>query len=370
VKLARPGSALDSVELALDATPEQLLAAIRRGHRARYAIGLAALSVAFILGLTLGPTRIPVEDSLRVLLSHLPGVDLDSAVSLSTQNIVWEVRLPRVILAGLVGATLALSGAAYQGVFRNPLADPYLIGVATGAALGATIVITSGVALAWGGISLLPLAAFAGALAAVTVVYGVARTNGSPSTSTLILAGVAVASLTTAITAYLMIRDTTNAGAVLAVVLGGFNTATWAKVAWMLPYVLFGAVVILAHARIVNILALDGEQARFLGIDVDRTNLILLGAASLAAAAAVSVAGIIGFVGLIVPHAVRLIWGPDNRGLMPMCVLLGAAFLILADLVARTADAPTEIPVGIVTAVCGVPFFLYLLRRSRGGVYF
>jgi iron complex transport system permease protein len=327
---------------------------------------LVLLAVAGV-GLAFGPTSVPFSDTLKVILSHLTWLDLTSDVSVSTQNIVWQVRLPRVLLAGVVGGTLAMTGAAYQGVFRNPLADPYLIGVATGGALGATIVITSGASWSWNGLSVLPLAAFAGALSSVVVVYAVARTGGAVPTTSLILAGVAVASLTTAVTSYLMIKDTTSAGAVLSVVLGGFNTATWTKLVWILPYAILGATVILLHARVINVLALDGDQARLLGVDVDRTNLLLLGAASLAAAAAVSVAGVIGFVGLIVPHAIRLVWGADNRLLLPMCLLWGATFMIAADLVARTADAPAEIPVGIITAVCGVPFFLFLLRRSRVG---
>jgi iron complex transport system permease protein len=314
----------------------------------------------------LGPADIPPSDVVRVLVSHLPGIDVATNVSAVSQTIVWDVRLPRVLLAGIAGAVLALSGAAYQGVFRNPLADPYLIGVATGAALGATIVVVSGTSASWHGLSLLPLAAFAGAIISVVVVYGVARVGNTVPTTTLILAGVALSSLATAITSFLMLQSTTNTLTVFSVVLGGFNTATWTKVAWVLPYAVPAAVVILLHARTLNVMSLGEEQAGHLGIDVERTKLLLLGAASLAAAAAVSVSGTIGFVGLIVPHAIRLMWGPDNRQLLPMSIVLGAAFLIGADLIARTVDEPQEIPVGIITAFCGVPFFLYLLRRARG----
>lgn len=365
MKAIRSAEGVD-VEMPAVALPR----AFRRSQWPRFAIGLLLLTVAVIAGLTIGSTNVAVEDTIRVLLSHLPGVNVDSGVSVATQNIVWEIRLPRVLLAGAVGATLALTGAAYQGVFRNPLADPYLIGVATGAALGATIVVVSDVSYSWGGLSLLPLAAFFGALASVVLVYGVARVGNTVPTATLILAGVAVASLSTAITSYLMLQDTTNATAVLSVVLGGFNTATWTKLVWVLPYSVPAAAVILAHGRIMNVLTLDEEQARFLGIDVERTKLLLLGVSSLAAAAAVSVGGTIGFVGLIVPHAIRLVWGPDNRYLLPMCIIVGAAFLIGADLVARTVERPSEVPVGIITALCGVPFFLYLLRRARLGRFY
>ncbi|MEX0683679.1 MAG: iron ABC transporter permease [Dehalococcoidia bacterium] len=366
MKIARSGERVDLVLPKGEALP----AALRRDCWPRFVLGACVLAAAVLAGLVFGPTNIPLDDTLRVLVSHLPWVGLDGDVSVASRRIIWDVRLPRVVLAGTVGATLALTGAAYQGVFRNPLADPYLIGVATGAALGATIVIVSDVSYSSGGLSLLPLAAFAGALTSVIVVYGVARVGNTVPTTSLILAGVAVASLSTALTSYLMLRDTTNATAVLSVVLGGFNTATWTKIAWVLPYSIPAAAVILAHGRILNVLALDEEQARFLGIDVERTKLLILGVSSLAAAAAVSVGGTIGFVGLIVPHAIRLVWGPDNRYLLPMCILFGAAFLIGADLIARTAERPTEIPVGIITAFFGVPFFLFLLRRARGGVFY
>ena len=352
------------------AAPEVLIAGLRTALWPRLLLSCLVLAVMFVLGLTLGPTAISPGDTLRVLASHLPGVGISDDISVATRTIVWDVRLPRVILAGTVGATLALTGATYQGVFRNPLADPYLIGVATGAALGATIVIVSDVSYSWGGLSLLPLAAFAGALISVIIVYGVARVGNTVPTTTLILAGVAIAALSMAITSYLMLRETTNATAILSVILGGFNTASWTKVLWLLPYAVPAAIIILAYGRILNVLSLDEEQASFLGVNVERTRLILLGVASLAAAAAVSVGGTIGFVGLIVPHAIRLVWGPDNRYLLPLCIVLGAAFLIGADLIARTADSPSEIPVGIVTAFFGVPFFLYLLRRARLGAYF
>lgn len=347
--------------------------ALVREMRARLwpgmAVGLAALMAVALLALALGPTKVPLDATVRVLLSHLPGIDLADGVPATSQAIIWDVRLPRVLLAGFAGATLAMCGATYQGVFRNPLADPYLIGVATGAALGATIVIVSGAALSWHGLSLLPLAAFAGAIVSVVLVYGVSRVGNTVPATTLILAGVALSSLSTAITSFLMLKHTTNALTVFSVVLGGFNTSSWTRLAWMLPYAVPAAVVILAHGRLLNVLSLDEEQARHLGVDVERTKLVLLAAASLAAAAAVSVSGTIGFVGLIVPHAVRLVWGPDNRRLMPLAIVFGAAFLIAADLIARTADQPAEIPVGIITAFCGVPFFLYLLRRARGLVY-
>ena len=364
----RRSPAVDAIEP--PAPPEAgALAALGRFPWPRFLLAAVALLGAVTLGVAVGPAGIPLDATVRIVLSRLPFVEMADSLPLLWRDIIWEVRLPRVLLAGLTGAVLAMAGATYQGVFRNPLADPYLIGVATGAALGATSVIVTEAPHSWHGLSVLPLAAFAGAIVSVVIVYSVARVGNTLPATTLILAGVAVASFSTAITSFLMLRDTTHTLSVFAVVLGSFNTATWGEVIWTLPYVLPAAVVILAHGRILNVLSLDEEQARQLGIDPERVKLLLLGVASLATAAAVAVAGTIGFVGLIVPHAVRLIWGSDNRQLLPMSILFGAIFLILADIAARTVDQPSEVPVGIITAVCGVPFFLYLLRRARVGSF-
>ncbi len=358
---------IDAVTMA--AAGEPALPGVGRSPWLRYLLATLALLGAIFLATAVGPAGIPLDATVRILLSRLPGVEMADSLPALWGDIIWDVRLPRVLLAGVTGGVLAMAGATYQGVFRNPLADPYLIGVATGAALGATAVIVSGSPHAWHGLSVLPLAAFAGAIISILVVYSVARVDGALPTTTLILAGVAVASLSTAITSFLMLRSTTHTLSVFSVVLGSFNTASWGKLTWVLPYALPAGVVILVHGRLLNVLSLDEEQARQLGVDPERAKLLLLGVASLAAAAAVSVAGTIGFVGLIVPHAVRLLWGPDNRRLLPMSVLFGATFLILADVVARSVDQPSEVPVGIVTAVCGVPFFLYLLRRARVGAF-
>jgi len=367
VPTGRQASALDAAEPL--AAGERPLIAVARSPWPRFLLATLALLAAVTLGLAVGPASIPLDATARILLSRLPGVEMADSLPALWRDIIWEVRLPRVLLAGLTGAVLAMAGATYQGVFRNPLADPYLIGVATGAALGATIVIVAGAPHSWHGLSVLPLAAFAGAIASVLVVYGVARQGNTLPTTTLILAGVAVASLSTAVTSFLMLRSTTHMFSVFSVVLGSFNTATWGELRWAVPYVVPAAVVILAHGRILNVLSLDEEQARQLGVHPERAKLLLLGVASLATAAAVAVAGTIGFVGIIIPHAVRLLWGPDNRQLLPMSILFGATFLILADVVARSVDQPSEVPVGIITAVCGVPFFLYLLRRARLGAY-
>lgn len=331
--------------------------------RVSYPAAIALLLGSVLLGVVVGPANIAPGDVARVLLRHLLGIDL-GAPSLA-DTIVWEIRVPRVLIAGLVGATLAYSGGAYQGVFRNPLADPFLLGVAAGAGLAATVVIVGPVPAAWGHVSLLTVAAFGGALVAVLLTYAIARGSGGAPGATLILAGVAVSSLATAATSYLMLARRQDTVAILSWLLGGFNDSGWREMWFIVPYTLPAAAVIFLHGRILNVMQLDEDQAHHLGVDVERARLIVLVAASLAAAAAVSVAGIIGFVGLIVPHAVRMVAGPDYRRLLPLSALAGASFVILADLGARTAISPGELPVGVITAFAGAPFFLYLLRRQR-----
>jgi iron complex transport system permease protein len=326
-------------------------------------VAFALLGLALLLGIAIGPVGIGPVEVVRVLLRHLLPLDLD--VAPVSDTIVWEIRLPRVLLAGLVGGTLAYSGAAYQGVFRNPLADPYLLGVAAGAGLAATIVIVGPVPATYGNVSLITLAAFGGAIVAVVLTYGLARMGGTTPTTTLILAGVAVSALAVSATSYLMLAHQRDTISVLSWLLGGFNNSGWNKMWFIVPYTVPAAIVIFLHGRLLNVMQLDEQQAQQLGVNVERTKLVVLVASSLATAAAVSVAGIIGFVGLIVPHAVRLLLGPDYRRLLPLAALLGASLLILADLAARTAISPGELPVGVITAFLGAPFFLYLLRRQR-----
>ena len=328
------------------------------------ALGLASVILTAGFALLWGAADIPPQTVGRILLEHI-GVPIEADWPDKWGAIVWQVRLPRVLLAGLVGATLAYSGTTYQGIFRNPLAEPYLLGVAAGAGLGATIIIISPLAYSFGPLSAVPPAAFAGAIVAVAVTYLLARVGPVVPVTTLILSGVAVGSIAGAAISYLMLTNGDRALPVLSWLLGGFNSASWPRVWLLLPYTAIAALVIFPFARTLNVLQLNEEQARQLGVNVEAVKLTLLVAASLATAAAVAVSGIIGFVGLVVPHVTRLLWGPDHRRLLPLSALLGASFLILADLVARTASPPTEIPVGIITALIGAPFFLYLLRRQR-----
>lgn len=284
-------------------------------------------------------------------------------------NIIWNVRMPRVVLAGVVGAMLSLAGASYQGVFRNPLVDPYLLGVAAGAGLGATIVFAVGRSRTSGWlVDPLPLAAFVGGLLAVVVTYLVGASFGvSPSGVTLVLAGVAVTSLATAIQAFVLQRNNDVIREVYGWILGRLSTATWDDVTLVLPYVVVSSVVLLLHRRHLDVLRVGDDEAAALGIQVVRVRLAVVIAATLGTAAVVSVSGLIGFVGIVVPHFVRLVAGSSYRLLLPLSLVVGATFLILADIPGRVLQDPAETPIGVVTAFIGAPFFILVLRARRVG---
>ncbi|HEX5479313.1 MAG TPA: iron ABC transporter permease [Dehalococcoidia bacterium] len=329
-----------------------------------YAIGIVTTLAVALFAICWGTVHIPPQTTIAILLGHLPFVSTGTHDP-TYDAIVWDVRVPRVVLAGLVGATLGYAGATYQGVFRNPLAEPYLIGVAAGASVGATLIIISPLYVAAGLLSPVPPAAFCGALIAVALAYGLARAGRAVPVTGLILSGVAISSIGTSVVTYLMLTYTDRTISILNWTLGGFNTASWTKSAIALPYMVVALVLILPFARLLNVMQLDDDDARQLGVDVERVKLLLLGLASLATAAAVAVSGLIGFVGLIVPHTARMIFGPDYRRVLPMSAFFGASFLILADTLARSLDGGREIPIGVVTALIGAPFFLHLLRRYQ-----
>jgi iron complex transport system permease protein len=323
--------------------------------------------VAVLGGVMIGPAgpewwRVPLE-----LLNRLPFIAIDSGMSEREWAIVWQIRAPRVALAAIVGAMLSIAGASYQGVFRNPLVDPYLLGVAAGAGLGATIVITvnRGGTSSWI-IDPLPLAAFTGGLIAVFVTYLVGSSVKSDRSSiSLVLAGVAVTSLTTAIQTFLLQRNTDVVRQVYSWILGRLSSATWSDVRLVIPYVLASCVVLLLHRRLLDVLRVGDEEAAALGVNVDRVRLVVVIAATLGTASVVAVSGLIGFVGIIVPHAIRLVVGSSYRMVMPLALTMGASFLIVADIPGRILDNPAETPIGVVTAFLGAPFFLLILRTRQ-----
>lgn len=319
---------------------------------------LGALLVGGILaGLALGATHIPWAR----LLSYAFGDR--GALSPAELLILGRIRLPRVLLGLLVGGALAVAGGAMQGLFRNPLASPYTLGLAGGASAGAAVVITAG--LAQGSLWTLPVGAFLGAAVAALAVGALARTRRGTTPLTLILAGIALATLFSAVTSALIyFANPQEMGAILVWTMGGLGRATPASLAYLAPLVLGGIVVVLAFARDLDVLALGDEQASHMGAVPSRVRFVLLAATTVMTAAAVACAGPIGFVGLIVPHALRLVLGPGHAHLLGTSALAGGAFLVWADLGARLVLRPMELPVGLITAFLGVPFFLYLLRRG------
>jgi iron complex transport system permease protein len=326
--------------------------------------GLVAVAAAVVLGLTVGPVAIRPWAVIEELASHLPFLHVRSGLSAPQAAIIMELRLPRVVLALLVGAMLAMAGTAYQGVFRNPLADPYLLGAAAGAGLGVTIVFITRSGGLGGSDPLIPVAAFVGALGAVALAFAVGRSGGR-SSATLLLAGVAIMSFLTAIQTYLQQQHAETLREVYTWILGRLTTAGWSDVLLVLPYFAVTTAVLLAHRRVLDVLAVGEAEAGTLGIPIARTRLIIIATASLATAAAVAVSGLIGFVGIIVPHMIRLVAGTSYRVVLPLSILFGGAFLALADLAARTVTAPSEIPIGVVTAFVGAPFFVLALRTTQ-----
>jgi iron complex transport system permease protein len=326
--------------------------------------GLVALGIALVLGVGLGTVAISPADTMGILAERLFGIQVDRTWSAATETIVWDLRLPRVLTSMVVGVGLAVAGATFQGLLRNPLADPYVLGTASGAALGAAIAVVLPIRLAFLGFSLVHVLAFVGALVAVFTVYRLSRIGGLSPLTSLLLTGYAVGSLLAAGLAMAMYLSGAALRQIFSYLLGGFDASSWSQLAGALPLVAFGSVVILLRARALNGLLLGEETAAHLGVDVKRERALLLSLSSLVTAAAVAVSGLIGFVGLVVPHVVRLVVGPNARVVLPLSALGGAALLAYADLAARLLG---EIPVGVVTAVIGAPFFLFLLRRSRSG---
>jgi cobalamin transport system permease protein len=341
-----------------------------RDHQ-RLLVALTALGVFLVavFSVGIGSVYIPPLTILRVLLSRFNAIGGD--VPLEFELILFDIRMPRVALIALTGAALATSGTAYQGLFRNPLADPYLIGVASGASLGATLAIAlQSVIPSQIQLIAVPLGAYIGALATVAIVYALGRIGHRVPTTTLILAGVAIGSLAVSLSTFLMLNAGQQTARILSYLLGGYGGGGWDAVMTVAPFALVGFAVMYIYARPLNVLLFDEEQAKQLGIHVEKVKIIVIVAATLTTATAVAFSGIIGFVGLIIPHAARFIVGYDHRRLLPLAALGGAGFLMLADLLARTIIAPEELPLGVVTAIAGAPFFLYLLRRAKRAAFF
>lgn len=329
-----------------------------------YLIVIALLVLAILLSIAVGSVFISPATMFALFYGHIMGL-LPSSAAQPFATILFALRLPRTALMAMTGAALAGSGAAYQGLFRNPLADPYLIGVASGAGLGAILAMT----LSWPatvlGLMAVPAAAFLGAILTVFIVYRLARVGQALPVTNLILAGVAVSSFATALTSYLMINSTGELRRALVWLLGGSTMSGWQPVLAELPYVIVGLGVLLTMGHALNVMQVGDEQAQQLGLPVNTVRFWVIVAASLTTAAAVAFAGVIGFVGLIIPHIIRMLWGGDYRRLLPLSIISGAALLLVADVLARVVMAPQEIPVGIIMSLGGAPFFLWVLRRAK-----
>ncbi len=329
-------------------------------HRALpFLLCFALLAGMICVSVAVGAVSVPIEQILAVLF-RTPAAD---SVSPAIHTILLDIRLPHALFVMLVGMSLSASGCTYQGIFRNPLADPYLLGIGSGASLGAVAAITLPFLAA--GLPIVPVFAFAGALLAVLIVYQGARPGRGPSSSTrLILAGVSIGAFANAVATFLLYRERGDMQRAMTWLLGGFSLGGWTPVWITTPYIVLGLTALILMGRVLNILQFGEEQAEQAGLHVARARWVLIAAASLTTAAGVSFGGVIGFIGLAVPHLARLLWGTDYRRLLPLSALLGASVLLAADILARTILAPQELPVGIVTALFGAPFFFYLLRRS------
>jgi iron complex transport system permease protein len=328
------------------------------------AVGILALAVLLVAGVTLGTTRIGPSDTIGVILWRTFGLDLGRTWTEATETIVWDLRVPRVLTAMLVGAGLAVAGATLQGLIRNPLADPYILGTASGAALGAAIAVLIPVRLVIVEFGLLHGLAFAGALGTAYLVIRVGGSGGAGGMTRLLLTGYAIGSVLAALLTMAMYVSGTNLRQIFSFLLGGLGGSSWTRLVVATPLIVGACVLLALRARSLDGFLLGDTAATHLGLDVKRERRILLGLASVATAAAVAISGLIGFVGLVVPHVVRLLVGPTARRLVPLSAIFGAVLLSAADLVARLVG---DIPVGVVMAIVGAPFFLLLLNRSRSG---
>lgn len=335
-------------------------------------IVLVAFGIVFVLSLNLGYAHIPFIDILTILTKQVPLLNnlVDySGISTTAEVIIVQIRLPRVVCGALVGAALATAGVTYQGIFRNPMADPYVIGASTGASVGSALVIVLGVGVSLLGVNTLQILAFVGSLTTVLFVYSISRVGSRVPVTTLLLTGIAISLFLNAIVTYMktIASDRLLHGLTFWLIGSLAPTENWDKVFAIIPFILVGVVVAYLYSRDLNIMALGEDQAQHLGVEIEKVKRILLVSGALLTAAAVSISGLIGFVGLIIPHLTRVLIGPDHRVLLPTAAIVGAAFLMICDALSRVVMGSGEAPVGIITALAGAPFFIYLLRRKRKG---
>lgn len=341
-------------------------------YKAPFGIVMPALVLmvmaAILLAACFGSAKIMPYESMRLILKKIPLVRNfigNDGIKEVYSKIIWNVRLPRIILAGMVGMGLSVVGAAFQGVLGNPLADPNILGVSSGAAAGATVAIVSGISFNFLGLGIIGILAFIGALITVFMVYVLSFASGRSSDVRLILTGTAVSSLLSSFISLVMAMRRDQLEKVYLWTLGSFSAATWGKIAFLSIFIVICSAVIIAFSRELDILTLGADSATSLGVPVKHVKKLIIVVSSLIVAACVSVSGIVGFIGLIIPHCVRLLFGPSHKKLLPYSMAVGAIFTIICDTIARTIAAPSEIPVGVITAVFGAPYFIFLLQKTR-----
>lgn len=346
-----------------------------KSRKRRVSLGIVALGLFLLLcscwSVLMGSAGIAFGDSMKVLLSKVPLIKQiinKENINPMYEVIIWQVRMPRILQAALVGGSLAVSGCTFQAVFRNPLADPHILGISSGASLGATLGILSGMTLNFFGLGVTSIFAFIGAILTVSVVYRLGTLGRNMVVTQLLLVGTAIGMLLSAMISLLMIYHREQLEKVYLWTLGSFSAANWQRVQFLLVITVIGVIGIFLLARELNVLMTGDEVASSLGIETEKLKKLLIVMASLLVAASVSVSGVIGFVGLIIPHCMRLLLGPDHKILIPAAALGGAGFMIFCDTLARTIAQPTEIPVGVITAVFGAPYFIFLLYRSTRNI--
>ncbi|MEW9095212.1 MAG: iron chelate uptake ABC transporter family permease subunit [Clostridiaceae bacterium] len=340
----------------------------RKHYKFLLIVLIVILLVITVISSTLGVANINFYQSMKILSSKIPllgkYVNLEG-ISSTHKLIILNLRLPRIILAALIGAGLSLVGCVFQAIFKNPMADPYILGISSGSALGASIAIILGLNIAFLGLSGVTFFAFTGAILTTLLVYIIAKTGTKLPTNTLLLSGVSVSFLLSSIISLIMIFNREQVEQIIFWTMGSLNSANWKAVISLLPFILIGGFLIFVFSKDLNVMLTGDDTASSLGVEVDKVKKILLVISSLIIAACVSVSGIIGFVGLIIPHMIRIIVGPDHRVLLPFTALGGGIFMIISDTLARTLAPPAEIPVGAITSIFGAPYFIYLLIKNK-----
>lgn len=338
-------------------------------HNKFYLItSIIVLFIFSILCSTVGTADISFLGSLQIILQNIPLVNnLFTGDNFSSTHtvIILNIRLPRIVLSGIVGMGLSIVGASFQALFKNPMADPYVLGVSSGSALGAATAMVTGMDSSFSGLGITTLMAFAGAIITTFIVYGIAKVGNKVPVNTLLLSGISVSFLLSSVISLIMVFNRESVEKIVFWTMGSLSTANWNQVIVVAVFVLAGLIIFMAFSRDLNIMLTGDETAKSLGIEVEQLKKIVLIIASFVVAACVSVSGVIGFVGLIIPHIIRILLGPDHRILIPFSAIGGALFLILSDTLARTLASPAEIPVGAITAVIGAPYFMYLLIKNK-----